>query len=259
MNYECIRYEKEGSIATVTIHRPEARNALNSQVRAELFDALSDAASDRDIRGVILTGGQEVFSGGADIKAMAESSPVDMLFQKETTRRVVNLIETMPKPVIASISGFALGGGCELALACDVRVASETAQMGLPEIRLGIIPGGGGTQRLSRLIGMSRAKDMIFSGKIINAEEAYRIGLVDEVVPVDQLDGAAQKKMQGYLRHGAVALAAAKTAITTGANVDLYSGDSVEKLCFSLLFSTEDQKEGMQAFIDKRKAEFKGK
>lgn len=165
----------------------------------------------------------------------------------------------MPKPIIAAISGFALGGGCELALGCDIRIAADTAQLGQPEIRLGIIPGGGGTQRLTRLVGTAKAKDLIFSGKIIDAQEALRIGLVDEVVPADQLAEAAMKKMKGYLRNGAVALAAAKLSINAGVNVDLHTGDLLEKLNFSLLFASEDQKEGMKAFIEKRKADFKGK
>lgn len=259
MDYTMLRYEKEDAICVITLHRPDARNALNEQVRAELYQALEEANKDSEVKGVILTGGPEVFCGGADIKSMAPATPTEMFFQLQTTRRIVEYMESMPKPVIAAISGYALGGGCEITLGCDLRVASETAVLGQPEIRLGIIPGGGGTQRLSRLVGLSRAKDLIFSGKILNAQEALEIGLVDEVVPVDDLLETAKKKMKSYIRHGAVALATAKAALNLGMNMDLQSGDILEKMCFTMLFSTEDQKEGMQAFMEKRKASFKGK
>lgn len=258
MELKSIRYTKENGVGIITIYRPEARNAINAQVREEIYDVLVEAETDPEVGGLIITGGPDVFSGGADIKAMAEQDAISMFYRKGL-QRVVEMIEKMPKPVIAAISGFALGGGCELALGCDLRIASESAQMGQPEIRLGIIPGGGGTQRLARLVGVSKAKDLIFSGRIINAQEALQIGLVNEVVPVEQLAEAAMKKMQSYLRNGAVALAAAKLSINAGLNVDLYAGDLFEKLSFSILFASEDQKEGMKAFIEKRKAEFKGK
>ncbi len=257
MTNQAVFYEKETPVAVITINRPEARNALNDQVREELFKALEAANADKEIKGVMITGGNEIFSGGADIQAMAGQSAVAM-FYRQGLHRVVHLIETMPKPVMAVISGYALGGGCELALACDVRIASETAMMGQPEIRLGIIPGGGGTQRLARLVGTGRAKDLIFSGKIIDAQEAHRIGLVEDVVPVEQLFETAREKMHSYIRHGSVATAAAKLSINTGMDIDQQSGDVLEKLCFALLFATEDQKEGMQAFLEKRKPEFKG-
>jgi len=258
MEFQCIRYTKENGVGIIKIHRPEARNALNNQVREEIYEVLVEAETDSDVGGLIITGGTEYFSGGADIKAMAEQDAISMFYRKGL-QRVVEAIEKIPKPVIAAISGFALGGGCELALGCDIRIASETAQLGQPEIRLGIIPGGGGTQRLTRLVGISRAKDLIFSGKIIDAQEAYRIGLVDEVVPGDQLAEAAMKRMKSYLKHGAVAIAAAKLSINAGSDMNLCSGDLFEKLCFSILFASEDQKEGMKAFMEKRKPEFKGK
>lgn len=257
MEYQYLRYEQADRIGIIQIHRPEAKNALNDQVRAELLACLEQANSDTDVRGVIITGGRDVFSGGADIKAMAKATPADMLFRQGLSR-IVAFIESMPKPVIAAISGYALGGGCELALACDIRIASETAVLGQPEIRIGIIPGGGGTQRLAHLVGASKAKDMIFSGRQVKADEAYRMGLVDQVVPEEQLLEKAREKMQSYICHGAVSLAVAKQAIITGLNVDINSGDLLEKICFSLLFGTEDQKEGIQAFIEKRKANFKG-
>lgn len=253
-----VLYQKEGAIATITINRPDARNALNDQVRTELYKALQAANSDSEARGVIITGGKEVFSAGADIQDISRASAIEM-FYRQGLQRIVHLIETIPKPVVAAISGYALGGGCELALGCDVRIAAETAVLGQPEIRIGIIPGGGGTQRLARLVGAGRAKDLIFSGRMIDAEEAYRIGLVEAVVPLEKLFEEAEKRMHGYIRHGAVAVGAAKLAVNTGLDVDKYSGDMLENLCFSLLFATEDQKEGMQAFLEKRKPEFKGR
>lgn len=189
---------------------------------------------------------------------MSQASAVE-IFYRQGMQRIVNLIESMPKPVMAVISGYALGGGCELALGCDMRIASETAILGQPEIRIGIIPGGGGTQRLARLVGLGRAKDLISSGRMIDAAEAYRIGLVEAVVPADKLFEEAEKRMVTYIRHGAVAVGAAKLAINTGIDVDKNSGDMLESLCFALLFATEDQKEGMQAFLEKRKPEFKGR
>ena len=228
-----VLFELRDSIAVITINRPEAKNALNEQVRNSLYEALSRAAGDAAVRGVMITG-EEVFSAGADIQAMAGATAVQV-FYRRGLQRLVRLIEEMPKPVMAVISGYALGGGCELALACDIRIAAENAVLGQPEIRLGIIPGGGGTQRLARLVGAGRAKDLIFSGRLIEAAEALSIGLVEAVVPVAELFATAEKKMRSYIRHGAVALGAAKLAVNTGMNVDRQSGDVLENLCFSLL------------------------
>ncbi len=253
-----VLYQKDGAIATLTLNRPEARNALNEQVRTELYEALEKANVDEEVRGIIITGGKEVFSGGADIQAMSQASAVE-IFYRQGLQKVVNRIETMPKPVIASIAGYALGGGCELALACDVRIAADNAVLGQPEIRLGIIPGGGGTQRLARQVGAGHAKDIIFSGRMVNADEAQQIGLVEYTVPADNLEEETVNRMNKYIRHGGVAVGASKIAINTGSNVDLQSGDTLENLCFSLLFATEDQKEGMKAFLEKRKPEFKNK
>lgn len=252
-----VKFELHDSIALITINRPEAKNALNDQVRESLYEALSRAAGDAAVRGVMITGGKEVFSAGADIQALAGATAVQVLYRRGL-QRLVRLIEEMAKPVMAVIGGYALGGGCELALACDIRIAAENAVFGQPEIRLGIIPGGGGTQRLARLVGMGRAKDLIFSGRLIDAAEALRIGLVEAVVPLEELFSAAEEKMRSYIRHGAVAIGAAKLAINTGMNVDRQSGDVLENLCFSLLFATADQKEGMHAFLEKRKPVFKG-
>lgn len=258
MGSKLIKYEVEDLIATITINRPEARNALNDQVRVELYQSLEDANKDPEVHGIIITGGENYFSAGADIQVMSEKTAVEMLY-REGLHKVVHYIESIPKPVMAVISGFALGGGCELALACDVRIATNTAVFGQPEVRVGIFPGGGGTQRLSRLVGYSHAKDIIFSGRTVDAEEAYRIGLVSEVVPVNKMTEASRERMKTYIRNGAVTIAAAKIAINTGANIDTRSGDILEKFAFSLMFSTEDQKEGMRAFLEKRKAEFKGR
>jgi len=253
-----VLYHKEGPVGVITINRPEVKNALNEQVRAELFEALQSANSDQAVRGVILTGGTEFFSAGADIQAMANASAVDV-FYRQGLLQVISLMEKMPKPVIAAISGYALGGGCELALGCDLRVATETAVLGQPEIRIGIIPGGGGTVRLARLVGAGRAKDIIFSGRMVDATEAYSIGLVEMLVPVEKLMEESQKKMHSYIRHGGVALGAAKLAVNTGLDMDKYSADLLENSYFALLFATEDQKEGMRAFLEKRKPEFRGR
>lgn len=258
MEGRLIKYELEESIATITINRPEARNALNDQIRAELYQSLEDANNNPEVRGIIITGGENHFSAGADIQVMSQKTAVEMLY-REGLHKVVHYIESIPKPVMAVISGFALGGGCELALACDVRVATETAVFGQPEVRVGIFPGGGGTQRLSRIVGHSQAKDIIFSGRTVDAIEAFRIGLVSAVVPVDKMVEESRKRMKTYIRNGAVTIAAAKLAINAGANIDTRSGDLLEKFAFSLMFSTEDQKEGMRAFLEKRKAEFKGR
>lgn len=259
MDYETVIVEIDDGIATVTLNRPEVLNALSGQVFNELADAASILADDDSVRAVIITGGEKVFAAGADIKMMASQSAVDVAISIRPSKRAFHLIETMKKPVIAAIAGYALGGGCELTLVTDVRIAADTAQFGLPEIKLGILPGGGGTQRLPKLIGAGKAKELIFSGDIINAEEALRIGLVNKVVPVSDLMAEAKKMAKKFASRGAVALQLAKSCINEGLQMDLEIGLQYEHKCFSLLFATEDQKEGMTAFIEKRKPKFKGK
>lgn len=258
MDYQYLIVNVEDGLGIVTLNRPQVLNALSPDVCKELLAAFSALENNPEVRVVIVTGGTQVFAAGADISAMVNASVVEIL-NRGGMRVVVDFIESMNKPVIAAVSGYALGGGCELALACDVRIATESATFGLPEIKLGIIPGAGGTQRLARLVGLGRAKDLIFSGDFIDAREAYRIGLVNRVVPVEQLLDAAKERAQKYMRHGAVALAAAKMAITKGANVDLDTGQAIESLYFSTLFATEDQKEGMRAFLEKRRPNFQGR
>ncbi|KGK85475.1 enoyl-CoA hydratase [Desulfosporosinus sp. HMP52] len=259
MDYETVIVEIEDGIAIVTLNRPEVLNALSGQVFNELADAASILADDDSVRAVIITGGEKVFAAGADIKMMASQSAVDVATSIRPSKIAFHLIETMKKPVIAAIAGYALGGGCELTLVTDVRIAADTAQFGLPEIKLGILPGGGGTQRLPKLIGAGKAKELIFSGDIIDAEEALRIGLVNKVVPVSDLMAEAKKMAKKFASRGAVALQLAKSCINEGLQMDLEIGLQYEHKCFSLLFATEDQKEGMAAFIEKRKPKFKGK
>lgn len=260
MNYETVKYDVSEGIATITLYRPEAKNALNDLLRAEVMAALDAAREDREVRGVILTGGEELFAAGADIKAMADLQPAEILFKNmQGTRKIAQMLEELPKPVIGAAAGFALGGGCELLLGCDYRIASANASLGLPEIRLGIFPGGGGSQRLPRLVGLSRAKDLIFSGKILTAEDALRFGLIDEIAPAGELLAAARKKVSSYIRHSPIALAAAKLAVNNCWKGDYSTGNTLESMTFSMLFSTQDQKEGMHAFMEKRKPDFTGK
>lgn len=259
MAYETILVEIEEGIATITLNRPEVLNALNSQVFIELGEAAQTLSIDNSVRAVIITGGDKVFAAGADIRQMASATAVDVSTGARPSLISFNLIEAMPKPVIAAIAGYALGGGCELTLVADVRIAADNAQFGLPEIKLGILPGGGGTQRLPRLIGAGKAKELIFSGDFITAEEALRIGLVNKVVPVDQLLMEAKKMAKKFASRGAVAIQMAKTCVNEGLRMDLEMGLQYEHKCFSLLFATEDQKEGMKAFVEKRKPNFQGK
>ncbi|MCL6558740.1 MAG: enoyl-CoA hydratase/isomerase family protein [Firmicutes bacterium] len=259
MAYETLLVEIEEGIATITLNRPKVLNALNDQVFYELAEAALELGRNDSVRVVLITGGNKVFAAGADIGQMATANAVDMAVDENAPYRALNLIENLPKPVIAVIAGYALGGGCELALVADVRIAADNAQFGLPEIKLGILPGSGGTQRLPRLIGAGRAKEMIFSGDPINAEEAWRIGLVNKVVPADQLFDAAKALAKRFASRGAVALRMAKSAINEGLQMDLESGLRYENKCFSILFATGDQKEGMRAFLEKRSPKFQGK
>jgi enoyl-CoA hydratase len=256
---EYVVVEREEEIAVIRLNRPEAKNALNLQVIAELGEAADMVARDPEVRGVIVTGGEGDFAAGGDIKEMATQYAPDMLNAYGADLSGFEKLERIPKPVIAAVSGYALGGGCELALVCDMIVASDTAVFGLPEITLGIIPGAGGTQRLPRLVGPNKAKEMIFTGSFYKAEQALAMGLVNKVVPVDKLMEEAKALLRKCTRHGAVALTCAKAAVNEGMNTDLYTGLAYERKCFSLLFSTEDQKEGMSAFVEKRKPQFKGR
>ena len=260
MNFKYLVVEKDAEgIATIRLNRPEAKNALNLELISELGVVADLLARDPEVRAVIVTGGEGDFAAGGDIKERAGKYAPDMLNAYGADLSGFEKIERIPKPVIAAVSGYALGGGCELALVCDMIVASETAVFGMPEITLGIIPGAGGTQRLPRLIGPNRAKEMIFSGSFYDVDACREMGLVNRVVPVEDLLEEAKNLARRCIRNGAVALACAKACVNQGMDADLHTGLSFERKCFSLLFSTEDQKEGMTAFKEKRKAEFKGR
>lgn len=259
MAYETLYVNIEDGIGTITLNRPEKLNALSGQLFSELAAAALEMSKDDSARVVIITGGDKVFAAGADIGGMGPSGPVGMAMSDGASRQAYWLLENMPKPVIAAVAGYALGGGCELALVADIRIAADNAQFGLPEIKLGIIPGAGGTQRLPRLIGSGLAKEMIYTGDPISAEEAWRIGLVNKVVPSAELFSEARKLAHRIASRGALALRMAKTAINEGLRMDLEAGLQYEHKCFSLLFATEDQKEGMRAFMEKRKPNFKGR
>jgi len=260
VKYKSLLYSKEEGIGTVTINRPESLNALNGEVYTELYKLFQEIEDDQDVRAVILTGsGEKAFIAGADIAEMQPQSSVEIRSFIDKGRRASDRIYTLSKPVIAAINGFALGGGCELAMCCDLRVASENAKFGQPEINLGAIPGAGGTQRLSRLIRMTKAKELIYTGNAIDANTAFTMGLVNKVVPPESLMAEAKELARKLLSKSSIALALAKKAITSGANMNLPSGLDLEAECFALIFATEDQKEGMSAFLQKRKPEFKGK
>lgn len=260
MEYRTILYEKENGIGVVCINRPQALNVLNSEVFSELYQVFNEISTDNEVRVVIITGtGDKAFVAGTDITEMKSRSSLEIRDFAIAARKANEAIYNLGKPVIAAINGFALGGGLELAMVCDLRICSENAKFGQPEINLGIIPGGGGTQRLTRLVGMTKAKELLFTGDTIDAQTAVDIGLVNKVVPNGKLMDEAKALAQKVLDKGAVALRLTKTAINTGANMVLSSALDFEADCFAMCFSTEDQKEGMSAFLEKRKPRFKGR
>ena len=246
---EFVYLEVADGIGTIRLNRPKV-NALNDQVTAELAEAARGAAASDDVRAVIVYGGEKVFCGGADIEVMAEAGYAEMALRSGRLQEAAGLVAALPKPVVAAITGYALGGGLELALAADFRVAGERARVGQPEILLGVIPGAGGTQRLSRLVGPARAKDIVFSGRMVGAAEALQIGLVDQVVPDDSVYQAALDMVRRYASGPALALRAAKQAIDAGLGVDLATGLEIERVQFAALFGTEDQKAGMRSFLE---------
>jgi len=255
-----VRIDIRDGIAIVTVDRPKVLNALNVQTVEELREAFEQLRADDSVRAVIVTGGGEkAFVAGADINELAKITPVTGKEVAEKGQRIFRDIETFPKPVIAAINGFALGGGCELALACHIRIASESAQLGLPEVTLGIIPGYGGTQRMARLLGKGKALELICTGDRIGAAEAERIGLVNRVVPADQLMAVAEELAGKIASRGPLAVRAAIEAVMIGSDMGFEEGQFLEATLFGLLASSDDMKEGMAAFLEKRKAEFKGK
>jgi enoyl-CoA hydratase len=251
---------RDGGTVVVTIERPEALNALNRETLSELRDRLRELAVDTDARVLVLTGaGDRAFAAGADIKAMSDMSVLEAHAWGTLGHECTRLLESMPKPTIAAVNGFALGGGCELALACDIRYASEQAKFGQPEINLAVIPGWGGTQRLARAIGPALAKDLILTGRTIDAAEALRVGLVSAVHPAEDLMERTLEAAAALAEKSPVALSAAKDAANRALQGDLGSGLSYEAILFAALFATEDQKEGMAAFIEKRAPSFGGR
>lgn len=257
MEFKNILWEKREGVGILTINREDVRNALKAEIREDIAAALQLAEDDPEVRVVIITGaGEKVFSAGGDIKAMAENTMWDILARKFD---VSAQIHNCPKPIIAAINGLALGGGCELAMACDFRVGSENARLGQPEINLGIFPGGGATQRLQRLVGVGRAKELIFTGDIIEAREAERIGLLNKVFPAKELMAKTMEIAKKICSKGPLALKMAKMSINMGMETGLNIGLGYEKLARTLVHGSEDRVEGMRAFIEKRKAGFKGR
>src|SRR5712672_3582978 len=255
-----VQYEKKGSIAYVTVNRPKVLNALNTPTWTDLRAAFEDAKADASVHGVILTGaGDKAFIAGADISELANVDAYDAEESSRFGQGVLDLIENLGKPVIAAINGFALGGGCETAMACTIRIAAEHAKFGQPEVKLGVIPGGGGTQRLPRLIGKGRALQLILSGEVIGAQEAYRIGLVNEVVLATDLITRSETILKQIFSNAPLAVKYALEAVNKGLQTSQDEGLSLEASLFGLCAGTEDKKEGTQAFLQKRAAQFQGR
>jgi enoyl-CoA hydratase/carnithine racemase len=255
---DLVRFEVTDGVGTIRLERPPM-NAINGDLLRDLEAAALEASRSDEVRSVVLWGGEKVFAAGADIKMMADLSPVEIKPIITAMQDAFSLVEEIPKVTIAAVTGYALGGGCELAMCADLRYAADDAQLGQPEIKLGIIPGAGGTQRMPRLIGLSRAKDIIYSGRMVTAKEALDIGLVDAVFPGDQVYERAVETAREFAKGPTAALRAAKVAINWGTKADLRTGLVIERETFADLFSTDDQREGMQAFIGKRQPGFTGR
>jgi enoyl-CoA hydratase/carnithine racemase len=257
---EFVRLEVSDGVATLRLDRPRM-NALNVQVQEEIRGAATEATSRDDVKAVVVWGGERVFAAGADIKEMADMSYVDMVKRSGALQSAFTAVALIPKPVVAAVNGYALGGGCELSLCADLRFAAEDAVLGQPEIQLGVIPGAGGTQRLTRLVGPSRAKDLIFTGRFVKADEALAIGLVDRVHPADQVYDQALAWARQFAGAATYALRAAKEAIDAGLEVDLDTGLGIERQQFAALFATDDRRIGMTSFVEHGpgKAEFTGR
>jgi enoyl-CoA hydratase len=259
VEFPTLYLEKLDYLATITFNRPEAMNASNAQSIADLAAAVNDLEADNAIKVVIIWGGPKVFAVGGDIKSMTEASPLEAEASIARCHAVHDKIAASSKPYVAAIAGLALGGGLELALACDIRIASDNAMLGLPEINLGIIPGAGGTQRLPRVVGSGWARHLILTGDIIDVQTAFRIGLVTQIVPVDELLEAAQKVAKSLAFKSTLAMRTAKKCVFNSDNIGLAAGLAYEQKTWALLFSSEDQAEGMKAFLEKRKPVYTGK
>lgn len=257
MDYQHIIVKKELGYAVVQLNRPDVLNALNIKLMQELVAALETLDADVEVRCVVLTGNEKAFAAGADIKEMADASAVEMLVRDQFARW--DRIRKIKKPLIAAVSGFALGGGCELAMSCDIIIASETAKFGQPEINIGVMPGAGGTQRLTRAVGKYKSMEMVLTGKMITAEEALRHGLVNKVVPVEHYLQEAKDLAKEISSKPPIAVRLAKEAVLKSFDTTIEGGLEFERKNFYLLFASEDQKEGMKAFVEKRKPEWKGK
>ena len=258
MAYETLITDTQDGIGIVTINRPEVRNAMNQQVLEELRSALDELREDESVGVVVFTGaGEKAFVAGADIGELKERTLLDGLVAR--MQRLYDEVEDFAKPTVAALNGYALGGGCELAMACDVRIASENTKLGLPETGLSIIPAAGGTQRLARLVGKGRAIEMILTGRIIEATEAHNIGLVSHVIPQDSLMNTVRETAGQILSKGPLAVRLAKLAIQAGFDTDQQTGMTIERLAQTVLYSSEDKREGTSAFLEKRDPEFKGR
>lgn len=259
MRFRFLQTEIENGVALVTINRPPV-NPLNSEVFNELIHLMGELDRNNEVRTIIITGqGEKAFVAGADIQEMANLDAVGIMEMNKRSRLAFSAIENVSKPVIAAINGLALGGGMELALACDLRICSENAKFAFPEIGLGIIPGGGGTQRLQKIVGQGIAKELMYFGEMIDANRALALRIVNKMVPQGEVLSAAKEWAEKLAKKPPIAMRMLKTAITSGANVDLETGLTLETACFSNAFATEDRKEGLQAFIEKRKPVYQGK
>jgi enoyl-CoA hydratase len=260
MEFKNLLFTVEDGVATITFNRPKALNAMNSETMGELLVAVNQCKKDDSIKAIILTGsGDKAFVAGADISEMKDLRPKEALAFMELGHETLRALETLPKPSIAAINGFALGGGTEISMACDMRFASETARFGQPEILIGLIPGWGGTQRLSRLVGLGRAKELVMGGGQMDAKRAYEIGLVNQIFPADQLMDATKKFAKRLAGMPGFAIKMAKHAMNFGYDLSLDNANRLEMECCAQCFSTDDQKEGMGAFLEKRKPNFQGK
>jgi enoyl-CoA hydratase len=260
MAYELLTFDvADDRIATITVNRPDKLNALNDALMDELRTAIAEARRRSDVGAVLLTGAGRAFVAGADIGELADQRAIEGKARAQRGQRVFRRFETSPKPTLAAVNGFALGGGCELAMACHMRIASEAAKFGQPEVKLGIVPGYGGSQRLPRIVGKGRALQLLLTGEMIDAAEAYRIGLVNRVVPADELIPAARALLRTILGQGPLAVAHCIEAVDRGLDMGLDDAIALEASYFGMLSATQDKAEGMRAFLDKRPAKFIGK